>query len=330
MKVLTAYIRQNRRILVFYFGAMAVFFVLLFFYRIPVAGWAYGAALCLVFGLVLGVPDYLRFRKKHQELGRLEEHQEITDTGLLPEPEGLLEQDYQELIARLLEKEKDTQDRLNRRYQDMSDYYTMWTHQVKTPIAALKLSLENEDSSLAREVRGEVVRIDQYVDMAMCYLRLDSETTDYVFEECEMDQIIRQAVRKFSSSFIQKKIRLEYEPMDWKAVTDEKWLLFVIEQVLSNSLKYTRPQGKVSIEREKEQILCIRDNGIGIAPEDIPRIFEKGYTGYNGRSDKKASGLGLYLCRRICDNLGYRIWASSSVGEGTAIYIDLEKRLTKM
>ena len=330
MKVLTAYIRQNRRILVFYFGAMAVFFVLLFFYRIPVAGWAYGAALCLVFGLVLGVPDYLRFRKKHQELGRLEEHQEITDTGLLPEPEGLLEQDYQELIARLLEKEKDTQDRLNRRYQDMSDYYTMWAHQVKTPIAALKLSLENEDSSLAREVRGEVVRIDQYVDMAMCYLRLDSETTDYVFEECEMDQIIRQAVRKFSSSFIQKKIRLEYEPMDWKAVTDEKWLLFVIEQVLSNSLKYTRSQGKVSIEREKEQILCIRDNGIGIAPEDIPRIFEKGYTGYNGRSDKKASGLGLYLCRRICGNLGYRIWASSSVGEGTAIYIDLEKRLTKM
>ena len=117
----------------------------------------------------------------------------------------------------------------------------------------------------------------------MCYLRLDSETTDYVFEECEMDQILRQAVRKFSSSFIQKKIRLEYEPMDWKAVTDEKWLLFIIEQVLSNSLKYTRPQGKVSIEREKEQILCIRDNGIGIAPEDIPRIFEKGYTGYNGR-----------------------------------------------
>ena len=330
MKVLTAYIRQHKRAVAFYFIAMAVFFILLFFYRLPVAAWAYGAVLCLAFGLILAVPDYLKFRKKHQELYRLEGQQEITDTGLLPDPEGLLERDYQGLIAGLLEKEKDTQDRLNRRYQDMSDYYTMWAHQVKTPIAALKLSLENEDSSLAREVRGEVTRIDQYVDMAMCYLRLDSDTTDYVFEECGMDRILRQAVRKFSSSFIQKKIRLEYEPMDWKAVTDEKWLLFIIEQVLSNSLKYTRPQGKVSIEREKEQILCIRDNGIGIAPEDIPRIFEKGYTGYNGRSDKKASGLGLYLCRRICDNLGYRIWVSSSVGEGTAIYIDLEKRLTKM
>ncbi len=330
MKVLTAYIKQHKRTAAFYFIAMAVFFVFLFFYRLPPAAWAYGAVLCLFFGLVLAVPDYLRFRKKHRELRQMGEQQEITGAELLPVPEGFLEQDYQDLIARLWEKEKDTQDRQNRRYQDMSDYYTMWAHQVKTPIAALKLSLENEDSTLAREIRGEVVRIDQYVDMAMCYLRLDSETTDYVFEECEMDQILRQAVRKFSSSFIQKKIRLEYEPMDWKVVTDEKWLLFVIEQVLSNSLKYIRSQGKVSIEREKEQILCIRDNGIGIAPEDIPRIFEKGYTGYNGRSDKKASGLGLYLCRRICSNLGYRIWASSSVGEGTAIYIDLKRRLTKM
>ena len=242
MKVLTAYIKQHKRTAAFYFIAMAVFFVLLFFYRLPPAAWAYGAVLCLFFGLVLAVPDYLRFRKKHRELRQMGEQQEITGAELLPVPEGLLEQDYQDLIARLWEKEKDTQDRQNRRYQDMSDYYTMWTHQVKTPIAALKLSLENEDSSLAREVRGEVVLIDQYVDMAMCYLRLDSETTDYVFEECEMDQILRQAVRKFSSSFIQKKIRLEYEPMDWKVVTDEKWLLFVIEQVLSNSLKYTRPQ----------------------------------------------------------------------------------------
>lgn len=330
MKVLTAYIRQHRRILIFYFGAMAVFFVLLFFYRIPVAGWAYGAALCLVFGLVLGVPDYFVFRRKHQELKRLGEQQEIDGAGIFPAPEGLLEQDYQELLTKITEMEKDTRDGLNRRYQDMSDYYTMWAHQVKTPIAALKLRLENEDSPLAREVRGEVVRIDQYVDMAMCYLRLDSETTDYVFEACDIDKVLRQAVKKFSSSFIQKKIRLEYEPMDWKVVTDEKWLLFVVEQVLSNSLKYTRPQGKVSVERQEGEILCIRDNGIGIAPEDIPRIFEKGYTGYNGRSDKKASGLGLYLCRRICTNLGHRIWASASPGEGTAIYIDLKRHLTKM
>ena len=330
MKVFTAYLRQHKRVLAFYGISMAVFFILLFFYRVPLAGWGYGAVLCLFFGLVLGVPDYLVFQRKHRELERLAMQQEIAGREDLPEPGGLLEKDYQEVIFRLTEIEKDVRDGLNRRYQDMSDYYTMWAHQVKTPIAALKLSLENEDSSLAREIRGEVTRIDQYVDMAMCYLRLDSDTTDYVFEECEIDRILRQAVRKFSSSFIQKKIRLEYEPVDWKVVTDEKWLLFVIEQILSNSLKYTRSQGKVVIERQEGEILCIRDNGIGIAPEDIPRIFEKGYTGYNGRNDKKASGLGLYLCRRICENLGYRIWASSSVGEGTAIYIDLKRRLTKM
>lgn len=330
MKVFTAYLRQHKRVLAFYGISMAVFFILLFFYRVPLAGWGYGAVLCLFFGLVLGVPDYLVFQRKHRELERLAMQQEIAGREDLPEPGGLLEKDYQEVIFRLTEIEKDVRDGLNRRYQDMSDYYTTWAHQVKTPIAALKLRLENEDSPLAREVRGEVVRIDQYVDMAMCYLRLDSETTDYVFEECGMDGIIRQAVKKFSPSFIQRKIRLEYRPMDWKVVTDEKWLLFVLEQILSNSLKYTRPQGKVSIERLEGEVLCIRDDGIGIAPEDIPRIFEKGYTGYNGRNDKKASGLGLYLCRRICTNLGHRIWASSALGEGTAVYLDLNRHLTKM
>ena len=128
MKVLTAYIKQHKRTAAFYFIAMAVFFVLLFFYRLPPAAWAYGAVLCLFFGLVLAVPDYLRFRKKHRELRQMGEQQEITGAELLPVPEGLLEQDYQDLIARLWEKEKDTQDRQNRRYQDMSDYYTMWAH----------------------------------------------------------------------------------------------------------------------------------------------------------------------------------------------------------
>ena len=121
MKVLTAYIKQHKRTAAFYFIAMAVFFVLLFFYRLPPAAWAYGAVLCLFFGLVLAVPDYLRFRKKHRELRQMGEQQEITGAELLPVPEGLLEQDYQDLIARLWEKEKDTQDRQNRRYQDMSE-----------------------------------------------------------------------------------------------------------------------------------------------------------------------------------------------------------------
>lgn len=128
--------------------------------------------------------------------------------------------------------------------------------------------------------------------------------------------------------FISRKIGLDYQPINTRVITDEKWLLFVIEQVLSNALKYTR-SGKISIYSSEKDMLCIEDTGIGIAPEDLPRIFEKGYTGYNGRKDKHASGIGLYLARRICDNLGHKISARSVIGKGTAITIDLSREKIK-
>ena len=143
-----------------------------------------------------------------------------------------------------------------------------------------------------------------------------------------MDSIVRQAVRRFSGEFISRKIGLDYQPINTRVITDEKWLLFVIEQVLSNALKYTR-SGKISIYSPEKDILCIEDTGIGIAPEDLPWIFEKGYTGYNGRKDKHASGIGLYLARRICDNLGHKISARSVIGKGTAITIDLSREKIK-
>ena len=120
-----------------------------------------------------------------------------------------------------------------------------------------------------------------------------------------------------------RKLTLDYKPVDVSVVTDEKWLLFVIEQLLSNALKYTL-SGSVSIYLEAPRTLCIADTGIGIAPEDLPRIFERGYTGINGRDDKKASGIGLYLCRRICRSLGHSITASSSEN-GTVIRIDMSQ-----
>ena len=138
-----------------------------------------------------------------------------------------------------------------------------------------------------------------------------------------MDPLVKGALRKFAAQFIRKGIRLDYTPTQKSVVTDEKWLSFVVEQLLSNALKYT-PQGTVSIYLE-DGSLCIRDTGIGIAPEDLPRIFERGYTGCNGRSDKKASGLGLYLCRRICNNLGHNLTAESTPGVGTLMKLDLNQ-----
>ena len=158
--------------------------------------------------------------------------------------------------------------------------------------------------------------------MVMCYLRLDSDASDYVIREYDLDAIIRQALRENASVFIRKKIKLHYEPLQVKVLTDEKWLLFVIGQVLSNALKYT-PSGSITISLKAPKTLCVRDTGIGIAPEDLPRIFERGYTGGNGRTDRQASGIGLYLCRRICQNLGHTI-AAVAHEDGAELQIDLQ------
>jgi len=232
------------------------------------------------------------------------------------------DEDYQEIIRLLSDEHNRYRTETNRKYADMIDYYTVWAHQIKTPIASMRLHLQNEDSPLSRKLSTDLFRVEQYVEMVLTFLRLNSESTDYVIKEYDLDKIVKQAVKKFAGEFIGRKLSLVYEPLNTTVITDEKWLSFVIEQVLSNALKYT-PSGSITITLEPEKKLCIRDTGIGIAAEDLPRIFENGYTGYNGRTDKKASGIGLYLCKRICGNLGHTITAASKVDEGTVITIDL-------
>lgn len=184
--------------------------------------------------------------------------------------------------------------------------------------------LQKEDTKENRQLASEIFRIEQYVDMVLSYLRLGSKTSDFVFKECDINNILKDAIHKYAPQFIEKKITLLYEPVDLKVLTDEKWLSFMIEQILSNAIKYTRAGG-VTIKITKEQILMISDTGIGISSEDLPRIFEKGFTGYNGRADKKATGLGLYLCKETAKKLSHKISAQSIVGKGTTIFIDLNR-----
>ena len=158
--------------------------------------------------------------------------------------------------------------------------------------------------------------------MVLTYLRLEEGGSDYVIRPCSVDEVVRAAVRRFAGEFIDRRIRLDYEPVQWETVTDGKWLTFVVEQLLSNALKYTGQEGVIRIYRQGDE-LCIADTGMGIAPEDLPRIFERGYTGGNGRTDRQASGIGLYLCRRICQNLGHTITAVAHE-DGTELQIDLQ------
>ena len=210
------------------------------------------------------------------------------------------------------------------RYREMVDYYTAWVHQIKTPIAAMRLTLQPDDTPNARRLMSQLLRIEQYVDMVLMYLRLDEGTSDYVIRACDLDGIIRQSLRKFAGEFIDRKLTLHYEPLHLSVVTDEKWLGFVVEQVLSNALKYTPAGGRIRIYGDGET-LVIADSGIRIRPEDLPRVFEKGFTGYNGREDKKSTGIGLYLCRRVMDRLNHGISIVSRPGQGTLVRLDLSR-----
>ena len=196
----------------------------------------------------------------------------------LPEAMNLIEEDYREVLGELSDEKQRLITSMEQKYREMMDYYTIWVHQIKTPIAAMRLQLQGEAFEQNRELLEELQRIEQYVEMVLTYLRLDAGSTDYVLKNYDLDRIIKQAVRKYASQFIRKRITLEYEPFTCQVLTDEKWLLFVVEQVISNALKYTR-SGRVSITLEAPKTLCIRDTGIGIDPQDLPRIFEKGFTG---------------------------------------------------
>lgn len=318
------YIKCREKKIAVYVVFVIIFVVSFFMFHLPVRAVVYPAFLCAIIGTVVAALGLKNAWDRHKELLRI--------AGLsadlineFPEPRTAEEEDYIEIIGRICSEHRQLVSEADRRYGDMVDYYTMWAHQIKTPIASMRLKLQSEDSEFSSKLSSELFRIEQYVEMVMVFLRLDSDYTDYVIKEYDLDDIVRQAVRKFSGDFIRKKLYLEYEPLNTRIVTDEKWLSFVIEQVLSNALKYTA-KGGITISLEEPGTLCIRDTGIGIVKEDLPRIFDRGYTGYNGRSHKKASGIGLYLCRRICGNLGHGITAESTVDEGTVVKINLSRK----
>ena len=282
----------------------------------------YTALLSGVLALLLALLDLRRFALRHRQLSDALKSIRVSDEQL-PPPENLIEEDYRQLIRALGEEKQRQASAMDLRMSDMQDYFTLWAHQIKTPIAAMRLILQTKPENSAMEIEGELFRVEQYVEMVLNYLRLDSDSTDFVFKTCALDGIIRQCVRKYAKQFIRKKISLEYQGTALQVLTDEKWLCFVIEQILSNALKYTAA-GSIRIFTQGET-LVIADTGMGIAPEDLPRVFEKGYTGYNGRTDKKATGIGLYLCKKILQKLGHGISISSEVGKGTRVSIDLSR-----
>ena len=296
--------------------------VLIFWlYGLPGEAIAYLLCLCCIGTSFWAVLSFVRFWRKHKILRKMEEAIFVTAEDL-PETTTLIEEDYQHLIQRLVRENRQRQAAADSMLEDLTSYYTLWVHQIKTPIAAMDLLLQ-AGPDRATEMEIELQKIAQYVDMVLQYLRLDSTDKDLVLQRCQLDAVVRQTVRKYAKLFILKKIQLVFQETKWEVLSDEKWLCFLLEQLLSNALKYTPEGGKISIFLEGETNLVIADTGIGIAPEDLPRVFEKGFTGNNGRMDKKATGIALYLCRRVTNLLGHTISIASEPGVGTQVLLGL-------
>lgn len=326
--------------IIIFTGIVVIFGILFYLYDIPFDAIIYGSELSFAWSAVCLLIDFYKYYKRHKLL-HINREQFFENAEELPEYMDIIECDYQELVKELSQAKQDfiSQNRIARK--EMLDYYGMWVHQIKTPIAAMDILLQNTEQFLYEEdivdsrinkrleiiqesipvsdMKMELFKIEQYVEMALNYLRVEDISSDLSFKKHAVDDMVRQVIRKYAKIFISKKTKMNFKPTGSYIVTDDKWFVFVLEQLISNALKYTK-QGQISIYME-DKSLVIEDSGIGIPAEDLPRIFEKGFTGYNGRENKKSTGIGLYLCKNIMDKLQWNITADSEVGSGTKIYL---------
>lgn len=347
MRLLISYLKEKLPVVGVYAVMLVIFCILFWLKEVPFDVIEYGAELSAIWLLFVGALNFWFYRKRYQSLLDLSaalphELKEFLD------PKSRIEAEYQEITGTIFAWREMLENEVLLSKKDASDYYSLWVHQIKTPISAMHLLIQSfeeqamefeehaeETLDFLNEMKMKIFQTEEYVGMVLSYLRMEDMGNDLKFQWYPIGDIMRQAVRKYSQIFILKKIHLNFQDSRQMVLTDEKWLLFVIEQILSNALKYTssdevRPPkaGSISLYIKGTE-LVVEDTGIGIAPEDLPRIFERGFTGYNGREHQKSTGIGLYLCKTIIQKLGHSIRAESRVGVGTKIYISLEREDVK-
>ena len=346
-----AYLRERLAPVLFYVIEACLFMMVaaLYGYEGVLANMTYALGLAAFFGGCFFVWDYMKYREKYKALTRILSAEERSDS--LPQTSSGMERVYQQIIMAQEAEKKALVTQLDEKQQNMADYYTMWTHQIKVPLSAMDLLLQNADAvssengmadggetQIARQLREEVFKTGQYVDMALHYARMESISSDLAFARLDVDELVKKALKKFWLLFSGAGLNLQLEACHTYVVTDGKWFSFVIEQVLSNALKYTKT-GAISIYGTDESgarvteacgYLVIEDTGIGIEESDLPRIFERGFTGYNGRMENKSTGIGLYLCRQIMDRLGLSIHVESERGRGTKVFLGIAQEASQL
>lgn len=328
IKAVISYLKKIRKGIFLYLLSAAIFLSVFLLYDVDIDAVSYAFVLCGLILLIVICRDFFKYYRKYNIMKRAVKTIKI-DVEFEDDAEDAVEEMYREMLQILHEEQwrLESDNRIHKK--EMLDYYSLWVHQIKTPIAALRILLQAESElsfEKKAELETELFKIEQYVEMVLSYIRLEDMTSDLTLQYYSMDEIIKPTIRKYSKLFILKKIKLEYEPIDVKVLTDAKWLTLVMEQILSNALKYTQT-GSISIYSlpEQEQTLVVEDTGIGICGEDLPRIFEKGFTGYNGRTNQKSTGIGLYLCKSIIDKLNHSISVESEIARGTKVYLNLAR-----
>lgn len=341
MKLFLDYISKIKFYIILQLFPVMLAEIIFFLYQLPIEPMVYVTVFWLITGICACLNGFYRYRKKVEQLELIAAAPDI-NLSQMDSPVGQDERFQQEIMQQLNQMRIDVENASQKSSEDMTDYYTMWAHQIKTPIFALRLLLQ-ESPEENKEKLSELFKIEQYVEMVLGYLRTEDMSSDLKLSRCSLDRIIRDQIHKYAGIFVSKKLTLTYESISQDVLTDEKWLGFVIGQILSNALKYTRTGGiriylekKLSLDTDDVSIsignddcnkvenftLVIEDTGIGIRAEDIPRIFEKGYTGVNGRDDNRATGIGLYLSNKIMRKLGHRLYITSTEGKGTKVSLE--------
>ena len=277
-------------------------------------------AVILLAGLFL---TYWKRKRQMQKLldmaGQLSERYLISEVMELPEQAE--DQVYYHLLKMAGKSMLEQIGEVRRERLEYKEYIEQWIHEIKTPITAMKLLCENHRTDWTKELLLELEKTNRFTEQALYYARSEHTEKDYSVREMPLSQVVHQAIADNKYLLLQSGVRLEVEEMEDTVYSDEKWVRFILNQLIANAVKYRsgQPVFRFSTRRQQDQvILMMEDNGIGISPADLQRIFEKGFTGQNGRMVQQSTGIGLYLCKRLCDKLGIGIAAESS-GQGTAI-----------
>ncbi len=316
MKMYLRLLKEMKKEIFLNSSAILIFGIVFKLYRLPFEAYIYASSLYGIICMIVFSKVIYQRKKKHVYLSTMNP----LEDKLFQETSSI-DYDYHQLLLKLKQAYDDISLKHTQKEEDLIQYYTIWVHQIKTPISAMKLMLSHEISEEAEQLKVCLFQIEQYVETVLTYIHLSNNASDYVFCSHQLDPIIKSVIHKYTPLFIHKKLTFPYQPCDLEVITDEKWISFVLGQIIENAIKYTFHGGvMICIENE---MLCIKDSGIGINAQDIPRVFEKGFTGNNGRMNKTATGIGLYLCAQIMKNLSHEIYITSKVGVGTCVYLDL-------